>query len=520
MNEIFATNFSSLDWAIVSVYLAGALAVGILVNRYIHSVADYLVGGRKSGTALNVATYIGTGLGLVTLMYASIDGFSNGFAYVTLALIGAVVGLFLGSTGFVIRRLREMELLTIPEFFERRFDRRTRIVGGVICALAGILNMGLFPKMGATFIMYVTGMGVDAGDHDTMVNVITSVLIVLVLTYTVLGGMVSVIVTDYIQFVVLSAGMALGVYFVLHDPNLGWTAITDAMAEHRGERMFNPVAEGGYGWIWIVFNFVLFLTAGICWAPEASRALTAKNPRVAQRTFLVAAPGQFIRLAIPALWAVAAFCLVSQSAELTAHFFPAGLGGEAANAAQAMPLAIGKIMPAGLLGILVAGLMAAFMSTHDSYFLCWSSVISRDVVSPLRGRALDDAQEIRVTRISVVCMGIFLMVWGVWYELPPSVWTYMAVTGSIYLSGAAIVLIGGVYWPRASSAGALAALLGGLIAIAGLFKDRINETFGCRLTGEMIGLGSFLFCAAAFVLFSLLFPDRKPDPGEIEPWKR
>ena len=514
MYEIFATQFSPVDWVIVGIYLAGTLCAGVLANRYIHSAADYMVGGRESGTALNVATYIGTGLGLVTLMYASIDAFSNGFAYVTLAVIGLVVGLFLGSTGFVIHRLREMALLTIPEFFEKRFDCRTRVVGGIICALAGILNMGLFPKMGATFILYVTGMGADGVDHATLVNIITSILIIMVLIYTVLGGMVSVIVTDYIQFVVLSIGMALGVYFVLTDPNLGWATITTTMAEQRGERMFNPVAEGGYGWIWIVFNFLIILTAGICWAPEASRALTAKNPGVTKRTFFFASPGQFVRLGIPALWAVAAFCMVSQSPELTTHFFPDGLAGDASHAEQAMPLMIGKIMPAGLLGILVAGLLAAFMSTHDSYLLCWSSVISRDIIAPLRGGALDDRQQIHITRICVVCIGIFLLVWGIWYELPPSVWTYMSVTGSIYLSGAAIVLIGGVYWPRASSAGALAALLGGLVCIAGLFKDPINAAFDLKLTGEMIGFGGFIFCALMFVFFSLLIPDRQP--GETE----
>ena len=510
MNEIFATNFTALDGVIVAIYLALAISAGVIVNRYIHTVSDYLVGGRESGTALNVATYIGTGLGLVTLMYASIDAFSNGFAYVTLALIGTGVGVFLGSTGFVIHRLRELKLLTIPEYFEKRFDRRTRIVGGVICAIAGILNMGLFPKMGATFITYVTGLGVDGADHETVVNLVTTLLIVLVLVYTVAGGMVSVILTDYIQFVVLSIGMGVGVYFVLTAPDLGWTTITRTMAEHRGDRMFNPVAEGGYGWVWIAFYIVLFTTAGICWAPEASRALTARSPASTKHTFLFAAPGQFVRLAIPALWAAAAFCLVAHSPELTAHFFPEGLDGPAANAAQAMPLALGKILPTGLLGILVAGLMAAFMSTHDSYFLSWASVISRDVITPLRGGAVDDRREIRTTRITVVAIGVFLMVWGVWYELPASVWSYMGITGSIYLSGASIALIGGVYWKRASSAGALAALLGGLISIAGLFVTQINDTTGWKISGEMVGMGNFVFCALMFVVFSLAFPDRKP----------
>ncbi len=484
--------------------------IGVLVNRYIHDVSTYLVGGRSAGAALNTATYIGTSLGLVTLMYASIDGLSNGFSYLPIAVIAFAASFFLGATGFVIAPLRRMELLTIPEFFGKRFNRPTRVLAGVICAVSGVLNMGLFPKMGATFITYVTGLGTDSGDdHEMMVNIITSLLIVMVLIYTVLGGMVSVIVTDYIQFVVLSIGMGLGLWFCLSNPNLGWENITTAMAEHRGERMFNPVAEGGYGWLWLAYMTILLFFAAIAWAPEASRALTSRDESGTRRTFLFGGIGMFIRFAIPVFWATAAFCLISQSPQLTQHFFPNGLAGDAENAAQAMPLVLGKIVPTGLLGVLVAGLLAAFMSTHDSYLLCWSSVIARDVVSPMVG-GLSDRRQITVTRISVVVIGLFLLVWGVWYELPDSVWSYMAVTGTIYLSGAVVSLIGGLYWKRASSAGALAALLGGLIAIAGVFIQPINRATGWSLNEQIVGMATFGLCALLFVVFSLLLPDRQP----------
>ena len=102
------THFSGVDWVIVAVYLVFSAGVGMAVNRYIHNVGDYMVGGRASGSALNAATYIGTGLGLVTLMYASIEGFSKGFAYMTLGIIGLLISIVLGSTGFVVHRLRQV----------------------------------------------------------------------------------------------------------------------------------------------------------------------------------------------------------------------------------------------------------------------------------------------------------------------------------------------------------------------------------------------------------------------------
>jgi len=551
--DMFSTNFTATDWGIVAVYLVGIGLIGVFVNRYIHNVSDYMVAGRGSGTALNAATFVATGLGLVTVMYASIDGFNKGFSYMILGLIGVAVGLTLGSTGFVIRRLRELKLVTLPEYFQRRYSRRVRVTAGIICAAAGILNMGLFPKMGATFITYATGLGrteqaapalpatpvaeelgKDAkapaakaapaksaalSKQELTVNVVTSILIAVVLLYTVMGGMVSVIVTDYIQFILLSVGLGLGLYFCLANPELGWDNMVAALKQHRGERAFNPVHPDSYSWVWVLWMVVHFAAAALCWAPEASRALTSKDPATTKRTFLFGAPGQFVRLALPALLGIAAFCYVSRHAELTAYFFPNGLGGDPEHAGQAMPLLLGKIIPSGLLGLLVAGMMAALMSTHDSYFLCWASVITRDVVAPLRRGELSDRRQIRITRITIVLIGVFLLVWGVWFELPESVWTYMAVTGSVWLCGAIVVLVGGMYWRRASSMGAMAALLGGLLSIAFIFDQVTAEV--TRLVGPLfpsvvtnkyallgvVGLANYAFCAIVFVVFSLLFPD-------------
>ncbi len=510
---MFATNFTTLDGVIIVLYLLGTVAIGVVVNRYIHNVAGYMVGGRAAGSALNAATMIGTNLGLVTLMYASIEGFTRGLVYIVVALIAMAISLFLGTTGFAVEKLRALKLTTITEYFERRYDRRVRVVAGAVCAVAGIVNMGLFPKMGAIFLTYVTGLGGEGEDRELVINLVTSALILLVLVYTVLGGMVSVIVTDFLQFLFLSVAMGLGLYFCFSHPDVGWNGMFASLAEQRGEAAFNPVHPASYGWIWIAWQVCLFVAVEIAWAPAAARILTARDPRAAKRTFLLATPGMFVRLGVPVLWAVAALAYFSSQPELAPYFFPDGTQAAPAHAAEAMPLLIGKIVPAGLLGLFVAGLMAAFMSTHDSYFLCWSSVIVRDVVNPLRRRPLSDRGQIRAARVLIVLIGLFLLVWGVWYELPESVWNYMAVTGNIYLCGAGVSIIGGLYWKRASRAGALAALLGGLLSAAGLFAEEIHSALGLSASLQDlrygIGLGGYVLCAALFAAFSLLFPDRE-----------
>jgi len=542
---MFATNFTGVDWAIVGVYILGVAAFGVWVNRYIHNVADYMVAGRSAGTALNVATFLATGLCLVTIMYSAIDGFDRGFAFMIVAVIAMIIGLFIGSTGFVVRRLRAAKLTTLPEYFQLRYSRRVRVAAGTICALAGILNMGLFPKMGATFITYSTGLGAtgeaavvtqdskakEAADskaeaakadaarkaaiakRELIVNIVMTIIIAIVLVYTVTGGMVAVIVTDYIQFVLLALGLGIGLYCCLASPELGWDKIVATWSKRRGEAAFNPVHEGSYGWFWVVWQAIHFGAAALCWAPEASRTLTAKDPETARKTFLYGSPGAFIRLAIPALFGIAAFVFVAQHADLAKHFRGMVLRDEGTGADQAVPLMIGKIVPAGLLGLMMAGMVSALMSTHDSYFLCWAAVITRDIIVPLRGRELADKEQIRITRIAIVLIGIFLLVWGVWYELPASVWTYMATTGSVYLCGSLVILVGGMYWKRASSAGALAALLGGLASVPIVFLPKWF-TQSSVLTGQC-GLANYALCILLFIVFSLLIPD-KPQPATQE----
>ncbi len=510
---MFTTNFGAIDWAIVVVYLAGTGAVGMWVNKYVHNVGDYMVGGRASGTNLNVATFIGTGLGLVTIMYASIDGFNKGLAYLFLPMIGVLSALFIGSTGFVIKRLREMELTTVTEFFEVRFDRKCRIAAGFICATAGILNMGLFPKMGATYITYATGLADRFENPEMVVNLVTTALILLVLVYTVMGGMVSVIVTDYLQFVVLGIGLSIAACLALRQPGGGWSGTLDTLAQYKGEAAFNPVHPDSYGWLYVAWMFLqVGILGAVGWAPEASRALTSKDPETSRKTFLLSMPGQFARTALPALIAVAAFAFIVKDAQLSAYFFPEGPSGASNHAAKALPLFLGKIVPSGLLGLITAGLMAAFMSTHDSYFLCWSSIIVRDVIDPLRGGKMTDREQIRWTRVCIVLTGIFLLVWGVWYELPDSVWSYMAITGSIYFCGAGVALIGGTYWKRASSTGAFVCIVAGLISIMGLdpILKPLKEVFPW-LSAPLLSLANQGLCMVLFVVVSLACPD-KPKP--------
>ena len=140
------TNFSALDWCIVVGYLLVVVAVGIYLRRYVSNVTDFIVAGRGLKTFLAVATMISTELGLVTVMYSAQKGFTGGFAAFHIALAAALVTLIVGLTGFIVVPLRRLNVMTIPEFYEKRFGRGVRILGGIILAFSRNTQYGNVSK--------------------------------------------------------------------------------------------------------------------------------------------------------------------------------------------------------------------------------------------------------------------------------------------------------------------------------------------------------------------------------------
>ena len=501
--EVFDTNFATIDWIIVLVYICIPVVIGLIVKKYIRQLSDFIVAGRSLKLFIAIATLTGTELGLVTVMYNSELGFKHGFSAFHVGIIETFCILAIGLTVFIVYKLRQLEVMTIPEFYEKRFDKNVRVVGGTILALGGILNMGLFLQAGARFMMGITGYSNPAG-----LKLFMTVMLIMVLIYTVAGGMVSVVLNDFMQFVVLSIGMLIGSYFAIQ--KIGWSALFQAPEAVDSATWFNPVAEGsGFGMMYVIFMVILTFSAGALWQSGTLRALSAKTPKVAKQLYAWSSISYLARRVIPMLWGICAFIFVSQSPKLL-HAFQVSFQGEGPlNSQFGMPIFIAKVLPSGLLGLIAAGMFAAFMSTHDSYLLSWSSVITQDIIAPLKQNKLSDQVRLSITRICIICIGLFLLIWGLWFEAPVSLWNYMAVTGTIYLAGAFTVVGAGLYWKKASKTGAMIALFAGLIAIAGIGPWTRGENVPFYLTDKFIGIFTFVIAFLGMIFGSILFPDKK-----------
>ena len=505
------TNFGTLDWLIVAVYMAATVGVGLYMNRYIRDMGDYIVAGRSLKSRLAVATMIGSELGLVTVMYSAQKGFTGGFAAFHIAVIAGVVTFIVGMTGFIVVPLRRLGVMTIPEFYEKRFSRGVRVFGGLLLAFAGILNMGLFLKAGALFVTGLTGL-TDPGS----VAVVMTVMLALVIAYTIMGGMVSVVITDYIQFVILSFGMILTCGMAVYA--LGWSTIVETVAAVHGESGFNPLLEGsGFGPSYIMW---MIFTAGLVscavWQTSVMRACAAESVAVVRRLYRWSSIGFLIRFMIPQFLGICALTYFFNMPEFRGFFFDE-TGSPTADTTmtlQAMPLFLSQVLPTGIIGLVGAGLLAAFMSTHDSYLLCWASVLTHDVVAPATNERLTTRWRLTVSRVFILLIGLFLLVWGLWYDLGQDLWDYMAVSGAIYFTGAFTLLLAGLYWKRASTVGAYLALIAGIGAVAGL--GPVNKALGLGMyRSDEIGLTVTALALVLMFAGSLVFPDRLDSPDSV-----
>ena len=154
-------NFHPIDWIIVIVYLAATMAAGLYGKRYVSGLGDFLVAGRKLGTFIGVATLAATEIGTITFMYNAELGFKTGFASFIEGLISGAGDDLHRPHRLPGQEVRAMGIMTVPEFFEVRYSRNLRILTGVLVAIGGILNMGVFLKVEGTFLLIISGLSRD-----------------------------------------------------------------------------------------------------------------------------------------------------------------------------------------------------------------------------------------------------------------------------------------------------------------------------------------------------------------------
>ncbi|MBC7288230.1 MAG: hypothetical protein H5T86_09350, partial [Armatimonadetes bacterium] len=317
------------------------------------------------------------------------------------------------------------------------------------------------------------------------------------------------------QFVVMALGLV--VTSVLLMGHFGWGNIVQTVYQIKGAAGFNPLLpESGLGPSYLVWMLFLGLISSCVWQTSVMRATSAEDTRVVRRTFAWGSVGFLVRFLIPYFWGICALVFIYHNPQLKPIFLPEGGEAESSIQLRAMPIALAMLLPGGFLGLLTAGMLAAAMSTYNTYLHTWSAVLTQDVIAPLVPGGMSTRARITSARIIQCLVAAFLLIWGLWYPLAEHLWDYMAITGAIYFVGAFAVLVGGIYWRRASVAGAYGAFACGFLMVIGL--KPVQEALGIKLPGrgEFEGLAITALALLAMVVLSLLFPDKSSQEPAVE----
>ena len=480
-------NFSwALDGSIIGFYILISLLVGLSIRKYVSNVEDYLVAGREVNLYAGMASLAATEFGIVTCMAAAQLGYRYGFS-------GAVVGLLLctsmylvGKTGFCIKPLRDANAMTLPEFFEKKYSPRVRWATGLIIVIGGLLNTGVFLRTGGDFLVAVVGL-----NPDYLEITMTGLLIVVAL-YTVLGGMISVLVTDFLQFILMSAGMIIVTIYIVC--TIGWGNILDAVQSTYGDAGFNPFINKNLGWQYVLYTFLTVSATVLTWQTMIARVLACKDSNVAKKMYTKTSFFYIVRSLIPVCWGLAALTI----------WKPDALGGAPITA---MPRFLATALPTGLIGIVVAAMLAADMSTDSSYLLGWASVIYNDILAVFHKGTWAEKKAVLINKLLVAAIGLFLLFYGLWYPLKSDLWVYMTLTAAIYSVSVSTLLIAACYWKKANTWGAYAAIVvGSAIPILFLVLQQVPATaeLAKSIGPYYSGISAFVFAWIAMFVGSNL----------------
>jgi SSS family solute:Na+ symporter len=527
------THFTWLDGSIVGTYLLATMIAGIMVRKYVSRVDHFLLAGREMNVFLGIASLAATEFGIVTCMYTAQAGYTRGFAGSIPGICNAVAMFVVGWTGFCVKPLRDSGAITIPELFEKRYGKFVRWLAGVVIVLGGLLNMGVFLRVGGQFLVVCCGLNLR------YLEIAMTVLLLGVAVYTILGGMLSVLVTDFLQFIVMSAGMLAVTVLVL--TQVGWDTMIEAVETNHGPGGFNPFIAPDLGWAFVVSNLFTNIAAVLTWQTCIARLLSAKDSKTGRQVYTGTAFFFVCRWIIPGLWGIAALAMIEPTVVETI-----GLQfGEKDGSLFAMPFFLAQIVPAGMMGVLVAAMLAADMSTDSAYMLTWGSVIYNDILAPFRRTKWSEKRGILWNRCIVALIGMFLLFWGLWYKLEGNLWEYLQTTGAIYLASMSVLLIACCYWKNANNWGAIAAIIVGaalpvLSLSLNLFvKVPMLDAAGAQVLREgqlmtegivkhyigdnYVNIGTFLATGLAMIVGSLLKPRSwgpSPAPTAAAPDRR
>lgn len=527
-----------IDWAIVAALLALVTAGAAATRRHANTVSAFLAAERCGGRYLIAVADNMSRLGVITLVWFFEQNYEIGFTGIWWTLMEEPAMIVMALSGWVIYRFRQTRAMTLAEFFERRYSRRFRVFAGLVAFLAGIINFGVFPSVGARFFIALWDLPAEFGLAGLMVPTYAALMFALLagpLMLIFIGGQLSVMVTDFLQGVTTNLAFLVLIVFLL--VTFSWSNIGDVLlAAPPGKSLVHPfdtADEENFNILYFVISVVTIFYGARAWQGTQGYNCSAINAHEAQMSFILGQWRFRVQMLIVIVLPVCIRTFLSHAdfaaAAAPVHEAIGAIGDPAMQNQLRSPLAMRAMFPTGLLGLASVPMLGALVATHGTYMHSWGAILTQDVILPFFRRPLTPQRHLIMLKLAMLGTAVFAFCFSLVFQHTQYIAMYLSLTGAVFVGGAGSCIIGGLYWKRGTTQAAWAAMLTGMtLAMAGILIKQLPigrlqalqawPVIGWlgdaatylrdTLTGQEMNFIAMAASVLAYVLVSLLGPRR------------
>jgi SSS family solute:Na+ symporter len=474
MDQI-AEGLATIDYVIISVYMAGVLFVGVYFSKFVHSASDLFLAGRSLPFWAIGMSIVVSDIGAVDLITGADAAYLRGIAQANFDWIGSVPALVVAAFVFVPYYWRA-GVFTLPEFLGRRYNQPTRWLHAIVLEVFMLATLSIVIWTSAVFLNNVLGWDYVYGVWVTAV---------VVGIYTVTGGLAAVVMTDVMQLVVMFVGTAalltLGLWEVGGLSGLQDKILAQPELDENYFRLLLEHKEGTeYPWPGMVFSLGIIMSTAYYVGNQAvmQRALGARSEWDAKAGMLTAG---IFKMMIPVL--------VFLPGMAARALMPTLEPGQAS-----VPTLINLLLPAGLKGLMFAAFFAALMSTVDSYLNSCVTIFTGDIYRPVHekvaGKPMSDRLGLILGRFLTAAILVLTGSSARLFASNETLYDVIQTLLSLFQGPTLAILLVGIFWRRATGWGGLAGLLIGF-----------SLTFGLNILGDAVFMSDSAYLYVSFWSF-------------------
>ena len=485
-----------IDYVVVGLYFALILGIGIYTSKNKDNTSEYFLANRNLGWFVIGASLFASNIGSEHLVGLAESGFKKGLIESQFEILAAFMLLILGWV--FVPFYKRSGVTTMPEFLEVRFSPSARMYLSLVSIFAYVITK-ISVTIFAGAIVFETLLGIDFWTGAIIVVIVTGL-------YTVLGGLKAVIYTDTIQMFLLLGGSILVTVFGL-DAIGGWNNMVAASGDGFMS-LWRSASDPDYPWTAILFGAPIL---GVWyWCTDqfiVQRVLAAKDESVGRKATIFAG---FLKLTPMFIFVVPGMIAYTLNNDPNSGFV-------LENSAGTLPEMVKFLLPAGLRGLVAAGILSALMSSLSSVFNSCSTLITWDIYKKYN----PNKSEKHLVKVGQVATGVLVVTGMLWIPFQESLsggglFKYLQSIQALISPPIAAVFLFGLFIKRINMQGAMAALYtGALIGISRL----ISEIYGFEnvLTQPLFlhfALYLFLICSLIMLIVTYMYP--APDYERIK----